>query len=428
MKHAFAAMLAGVAVGGIGAQDKAATGRFTCGGEELTAVAATLDTAGWCTFAGKTQADAVHTLRVEFPEFTFPAVGAGVAGKGGIALQLDGIARQGSIDVAAFGCDRVALRGALGGAGSDTLAFACDAVPTLAAVSIEGAQNPTRIAAVADRPNAEDIVFAALGNTGSGLPGQRRIGKTLGDLAPSGPLDFVLLLGDSFLPAGVADCNDAKWQTCFQQPYPEFTLPVPFHVVPGARDLRGNEKALLTYGQTNWRWQMPEFAGDFTLQAHGKEICCIGFDAARYFGAETEAATGSTRRMLISRAARSQALWKIVFGNVPLYAQSGDRADPARQQLREALRDCLENAGVDLYIAAGGHYLEVQQPGHGPLQVCSGGGGGREVAGSAKWGKDTMFAATGGGFFWFRFDGVKWEISARDGDGKLLFVHQLYPR
>lgn len=423
-----ATWLAAISASAVLAQ--APTPQFRCGSESLTEVGATLDVAGTCSFTGKSAAGTVHMLRLQFAEFAFPPTGDCRLGESGVALQLDGKPQSGSIHILAFGCGRVALRADVQptGAAADPVTLQCDAVPALAPVAIAGAQNPTGFPDLVARPDPEDVVFAALGNTGSGLPGQRRIGKTLAALAPTGPLDFVLLLGDSFLPAGVTGCNDPKWQTCFQQPYPEFELPVPFHVVPGPRDLRGDVPALASYGESNWRWQMPALVGDFELHSHGKDLICIGFDSTRYFGPESDPATGQTRRALISRAARSQAVWKIVFGNAPLYAQPGEPEDATRGQLRETLRDCLENAGVELYIAAGGRYLEVQQPEHGPLQVCSGGGGGREVAASAQWGKDTMFAATGGGFFWFRYDGVKWEISARDSAGKVLFVHQLYPR
>ena len=57
--------------------------------------------------------------------------------------------------------------------------------------------------------------------------------------------------------------------------------------------------------------------------------------------------------------------------------------------------------------------------------MISGGGGGPEYAESTKWSDETVFAATGGGFTWFRFDGKSLEISFRDASGKVLYVHQL---
>ena len=408
--------------GGLAAQQ-----RFQFGGESLQDVRAELDPMRGCSITGKTQQGVVHTLTIAFGELQLPAPGASKLGADSLGLQLDGKPQQGRLAVEVFDCSRLALRGETQADGATTT-FACDVTPAPPTVAIVGAENPKDHAAVSDKPVADDIVFAALGNTGSGLPGQHRVGKAVGALAASGPLDFVLLLGDSFLPGGVTSMGDAKWQRCFEQPYPEFTLPVPFHAVPGARDLRGDEAAFLGYAVASWRWQPVELAADFTVQSHGKDVCLIGFDAARYFGDEGDRRTGATRRTLLARAARSQAAWKIVFANVSLYPQAGEAQPAAPLALREELGAALANAGVDIYVAAGGRYLEVQQPTFGPLQICSGGGAGPELAQSGRWGRDTQFAATGGGFFWFRYDGLKWEISARDSDGKVLYTYLCYPR
>ena len=80
---------------------------------------------------------------------------------------------------------------------------------------------------------------------------------------------------------------------------------------------------------------------------------------------------------------------------------------------------------VDPYLAVDDPVLQLFKREGVTLHVTSGGGGGAEYADSTRWTADTVFAATGGGFTWFRFDGKELGISFRDSVGKVLYVHRL---
>ena len=51
-----------------------------------------------------------------------------------------------------------------------------------------------------DRPDPDDLCFAAFGDQGTAGAGQRKVAAALERWAPLGPIDLVLLLGDNFYP------------------------------------------------------------------------------------------------------------------------------------------------------------------------------------------------------------------------------------
>jgi Calcineurin-like phosphoesterase len=399
--------------------------RFELAGEALTDVAATIDYYGLLRVTGHTQAGAEHAVTIAFPEQFFPAPGEHPLGEHDISLRLDDALQAGKLQVRAFGFTRVDCSGRItAGKAAATLDFALDCAPELAPVRIAGALPIPLFAPPADKPNGDDIVFCALGNTGTGLPGQRRVGKAIANLAATGPLDFVLLLGDNFLPRGIKDVNDPLWQTCFSEPYPDYELPMPFYAVCGKHDLLGNFGAEFERSKIDSRWTMDGFVYSFDVQSHGKKVLFIGLDTQRFCGQLGDPAVRFTKRVL-RQCLQIQADWKIVFGYDPIWSGGPANDGATAKEMRNLVEPFFVREGVDLYIAAGDHHMEYVQKPHMLTEVVSGCGGGREIAHSAMWGEDTLFAATGEGFAWFRFDGLQFEISFRDSSGKVLFAHRI---
>jgi hypothetical protein len=400
------------------------------GGRELRDVVAEIDPFGALEVRGVGD-DGAHALTIRFTEWNLPAKGEHRLGDAAVSLLLDGALQTGTLQVQEFSWSAAAVSGSCSGrAGEPPRAFAFQVAPTRKPAVIIGQKRivPTDVGWPRDTPDPEDIVFCAIGNTGTGGDGQRRIGKAIAELAPTGPLDFVVMLGDSFMPRGVQSSDDPLWRRCFEDPYPEALLPMPFYAVPGGRDLLGNRAALFDYGKTNSRWTMPGPAYNFVLQSHGKKVSFIGIDTAAYLGDVDPETTRSARQTLRSCIESSEATWHIMFGYTPFYCHGEGGKVETSKRLDELGRRQLEEVGIDFYIASGDHHLELVQPKTGLVQITSGGGGGPEAARSMTWGDDTVFAHTGGGFTWLRFDGQTWEVSFRDNDGRVLYVQHLFSK
>lgn len=276
-----------------------------------------------------------------------------------------------------------------------------------------------------DTPQREDLVFCVLGNGGSGLPGQMQIAQQVAALAPTGPLDFALLIGDVFLPKPPADTRDPLWQTRFEDVYDRRKLAVPFYVALGPNDYTASGPVLFEYGRTNLRWTLPAFGHAFTVESHGQKLQFFAIDTNGLLFDPVFPQHRVANRMFVHHAYQSDAQWKIAFGHHALYSSGAHHDDADQKKLREGIERWFERYNVDVYFSAHDRTLELLAPKRGITHVTSGGAGGPELAGSLQWREETLFGHTGGGFTWCRFDGEKLEISFRDAAGKVLFVHHV---
>jgi hypothetical protein len=400
---------------------------FQLGAEALAAPKAVLDPFGSARVEGATAGGQKHVLEFRFPEFEPPAAGERMLGKDGFRAQVDGVPVSGTLTVRAFSTGRIALRGELDAGSGPAQAVVLDVPAVAAPAEIVGVRPVPASPPPDDQPDHEDLVFCALGNTGTGDVVQRQIGAAIAKLAVTGPLDFVLLLGDNFLPCGVQTASDRAWRDCFETPYPDLELPMMFHAVLGDRDHLGKIAAQADYGKTNARWHLPGFAYSFTATVRGTEVLFVGFDANKYSGDVGDPAMRHVSRALLTTLRDAKAAWKIVFGHTTMHGGGVmGRDTAAAAALRERTATPFREYGVDAYICAGDHHLELLAPEGRPLEIVSGTGGG--LARSAKWSPDTLFASTVPGFAWFRFDGTRLEVSFRDTNGTALHVHRLAKR
>jgi hypothetical protein len=365
---------------------------------------------------------------LRFPELRFPAVGVAELDTELRAYRADGEnpaqLASGELEVVAFMAERVA--GRLRWEGHE-LRF--DLVPTLGprdAPAVVGCPPLPAAPAANDTPAKEDLVFCAVGGTGTGLPGARRVIDSIARLAPSGPLDHVLLLGNNLAPTGVASIKDPLWQERFEDAWPRKTLPIAFYAAPGDWDNRGNVGALVDYGIMNDRWTMPStWSYRFAAESHGKTFDFISFDTGAMTGSLGIGGNRHAIRMADWLMRQSTADWKIVFGNLALRSAAADPDEKLLAEFEHRIAARLLETKIDVYLSGADHFLELRKPEGPTLHVVSGAGGGPEVAQPMRCDGTTLFAHTGGGFAWFRFDGRQLEISLRDADGKALCVHRL---
>ena len=401
---------------------------------------ATIDPTGSLDLRGGNQA-----WRIRFDRFVLPVAGSYKIGSalGAQTLQVaildmgasasrptERPLREGKVELAR--CDQRGVQGTLEYANPSTQAITrvvFDLVPLFAPcipAVVNDAKPVPSFPAPVDRPNSEDLVFCALGCAGTGTPGQLAVADSVAKLAASGPLDFVVLLGDMFLPNGVDSIADAQWRTKFESVYDPVRLPVNFYAVAGAAEWRGRIDMVEGYGKTKPRFLLKQSPGtNFTMRSHGKTFEFFPMDTQRMVGELRDPRTRITLRSVAQELESSKADWKIAFGYSPFRGAGSTAGTEGTAGLRSRFEHRLKEFKVDVYVAAEERVLQLFKPVDGTTHVISGGGGGPEYAESTKWSDETVFAATGGGFTWFRFDGKSLEISFRDASGKVLYVHQL---
>lgn len=283
------------------------------------------------------------------------------------------------------------------------------------------------IAAPNDLPAAdsEDLFFAALGSAGTGLPGQHRVADALARVAPQGPLDFVLMLGDLFTPRGAQSGTDPVFERCFESVYDAPALDVPFHFCFGDREHLGNIEALAAFESLHRRFSAPALSHTFEVENHGVRLAFVAIDTTSCLGDVRNPLTRRARSAVVQNLSSSDADWKIVFGHHPMYGGGSAEELTEQARLRQQIEPFLRDHGAALYLAGSGRYQAVLEAKGGVTHVVTGAGGGPELAESVTFDDDTLFAATGGGFVTVRFDGEALQVVVRDVDGAPLFAHRV---
>jgi 3',5'-cyclic AMP phosphodiesterase CpdA len=133
------------------------------------------------------------------------------------------------------------------------------------------------VAACADAP--EELSFVAIGDMGTGGPGQKRIAASIAERARAEPIDFVLTLGDNFYPAGVLSVDDPQWTSTIEDVYADHGLRVPFHATLGNHDHQGFPLEQVAYSAVSDRWSMPApYYLHTRVLADGTEVAFFALD------------------------------------------------------------------------------------------------------------------------------------------------------
>jgi acid phosphatase len=266
--------------------------------------------------------------------------------------------------------------------------------------------------------------FFALGDTGTGGPGQRAVAAALAKKARRDGCDFVLLLGDNFYPRGVGSADDPRFERDFEQVYDRDALGVPFFAALGNHDHRGSIAAQIERTDRGTRWCMPGRHYSFTWRLEdGTALDFFAIDTTPIV--EREEAGDAELEWIEGALARSQARWKIVFGHHPVRsAMRRGWLGP----LSTALEPRLARGGADLYLAGHDHCLQMLGPRDGLACAIAGGGGGADNAAAVEWTDEVEYAATGGGFLAVRATADQLLLEFVRPDGRTQFVRALEKR
>jgi tartrate-resistant acid phosphatase type 5 len=256
-----------------------------------------------------------------------------------------------------------------------------------------GARPPPPLPELRFEGGAPSIAFFALGDTGYGGELLRSNANAMEAEAEVRPVDFVLLLGDNFYLEGVRSLEDPMWRERFEDAFPGSRLQVPFHVVLGNHDHRGEPDIQIAYTKTNARWHMPAHWYTFSVPIGGS-------DEAQFFALDTQPMkvaagdAGEQQTWLAAELARSKARWKIVFGHHPVLSHGSHGPTIG---VAGVLAPLFERHGVDLYLSGHDHDLQVIRSKAGWIQLVSGASSSTR---DTRWSDDTLFAAASPGYAW----------------------------
>lgn len=197
--------------------------------------------------------------------------------------------------------------------------------------------------------------------------GQREMGYVMGDVADAVDAEFVAVTGDIFHYLGVQSVNDYTFISCFEEMYTHPELYIPWHIILGNHEYKGNTQALIDYSGVSRRWEMPAryYSKSFTHKGITIDLFFIDtpplIDKYRNTPEEYPDACKQDReaqlKWLDESLASSKAKYKIVLGHHPVYAQTS-KEKGEREDMQKYVDPLLRKHNVDYYLS--GHIHNFQ--------------------------------------------------------------------
>jgi tartrate-resistant acid phosphatase type 5 len=221
-----------------------------------------------------------------------------------------------------------------------------------------------------DRGNSLSfLVLGDWGGSGSKEP-QVKIAEQMGRVAGREDSRFILALGDNFYRRGVSSVDDERFKESFEDVYSAASLQVPWFVIAGNRDHKGNIAAQIEYTQASSRWNFPSLYYSQLFRVPGTHITveCIFLDTMLYIGPNNE----RQDIWLEDCLKKSRADWVLVCGHHPVFS-AGRHGPTAR--LVDQLQPLLEKYRVAAYLCGHDHNLQhIRQDGSKVDYFVSGAG------------------------------------------------------
>jgi tartrate-resistant acid phosphatase type 5 len=280
----------------------------------------------------------------------------------------------------------------------------------------------------ADRLAADEgLNFIIFGDWGrNGERDQCEVAAQMALAAKATNARFVISAGDNFYNSGVASVNDPQWQTSFENVYHDPALQIPWQVILGNHDYKGNCDAQLEYALTHSRWNMP---ARYFHQTHQIDKATT----ADFFYLDTSpmikdywhlgkiganVATQDVKKQIAwfkEALAASSSRWKIVIGHHPIYS-GGEHGDTP--ELIKDILPLLQEYKVQAWF--NGHDHDLQHLVAGNLNMfCSGAGSQvRRTKNTVR----TKFAKSRSGFTAVSLQPDRMLIRMTDNHGQLLYT------
>jgi len=208
--------------------------------------------------------------------------------------------------------------------------------------------------------------FIAMGDAGEGNDGQYNVAAAIEAVcADKGGCEFVLYLGDNFYDDGVSSVEDDQFQSKFEQPYADLSMP--FYVIMGNHD----------YGELSLAFDKLEYEVEYTDYSDkwfmpNNLYTVTGYDDVDFFMMDTTllmwnfgGAKEDQQDWLDAEVAASDKRWKIAMAHHP-YLSNGAHGNAGNyeglpfppQAAGTTVKEVLDESvcdKVDLYLSGHDH-------------------------------------------------------------------------
>lgn len=207
-----------------------------------------------------------------------------------------------------------------------------------------------------------------------GVSEQKNIAGLLAEVAAQNKISFMAVAGDPIHDDGVKSIDDEEWNLKIENIYTAPSLySLPWYVIPGNHEYRGNVQAILDYSQKSERWNAPAryFTVTRPIGNSGKDCLFVFIDTSpmidKYRNNPEKYPEAGLQDMdaqltwIKQTLESSDADWKIVIGHHPVYAYT-EKEESERTDIQNRLASLLENNGVAFYICGHIHNFQHIKP------------------------------------------------------------------
>lgn len=202
----------------------------------------------------------------------------------------------------------------------------------------------------------------------NGYYDQKPIAETMGKMAETIDIEFVVAAGDVHHFEGVQSVSDPLWMTNFELIYSHPDLMTQWYPICGNHEYRSNTDAVVEYSNVSARWEMPAKYYTFVKEEDGVTVRIVMVDTTPMidkYREETDKYADASRSDWKEQTAWLDEVlsgadedWVLVVGHHPIYAYT-DKSESERTDLQQRLDPVIRKYGnVDMYLC--GHIHTFQ--------------------------------------------------------------------
>ena len=202
----------------------------------------------------------------------------------------------------------------------------------------------------------------------NGYYDQKPIAETMGKMAETIDIEFVVAAGDVHHFEGVQSISDPLWMTNYELIYSHPDLMIDWYPICGNHEYRSSTDAVVEYSNVSARWTMPAKYYTFVKEEDGVTVRIVMVDTTPIidkYREETDKYADASKSDWSEQMAwldkvlsEADEDWVLVVGHHPIYAYT-DKSDSERSDLQQRLDPVIRKYGnVDMYLC--GHIHTFQ--------------------------------------------------------------------